>query len=110
MIRRHAFWFRSLLMAADAALAAAVLVSLSAWRFGEDWAVWWREIVPVPEGLLAVYSGGWVIALALNGLYRPRARWSLRREAADVLRATIAVALVTLAVLFIFRLPDVSRV
>ena len=32
----------------------------------------------------------WVIALAMNGLYRPRARWSIRREAIDVLRATVA--------------------
>jgi exopolysaccharide biosynthesis polyprenyl glycosylphosphotransferase len=50
-----------------------------------------------------------VIALAMNGLYRPRARWSIRREAADVFRATIMLALVTLSVLFVFRMPDVSR-
>src|SRR3712207_2395839 len=100
MIRRHAFGFRTLLMATDAALAAAVLVGLSIWRFGEDWAVWWRQIVPLPEALLALYAGGWVFALAMNGLYRPRARWSLRREALDVVRATISLALVTLAVLF----------
>ena len=65
--------------------------------------------VPVPEGLLVIYAGGWVVALALNGLYRPRARWSIRREAIDVLRATVLMALVTLSVLFIFRMPDVSR-
>ena len=87
MIRRNAAGFRALLMAADALLAIVLLVGLSYWRFGDDWAIWWRQIVPTPEALLVVYSGGWVIALAMNGLYRPRARWSIRRETVDVLRA-----------------------
>jgi exopolysaccharide biosynthesis polyprenyl glycosylphosphotransferase len=45
----------------------------------------------------------------MNGLYRPRARWSIVREAIDVLQATIILSLVSLSVLFIFRWPDVSR-
>jgi hypothetical protein len=105
MIRRHAEGFRALLMGADALLALVLLLGLSRLRFGEDWAVWWRQIVPLPEGLLGIYAGGWVVALAMNGLYRPRARWSIRRETLDVLRATIAMALVTLSVLFIFACP-----
>ncbi len=109
MIRRNAAGFRALFVSADALLAIALLLGLSLWRFGADWAVWWRQIVPVPEGLLVIYAAGWVIALAMNGLYRPRARWSILREAADVLRATIMLALVTLSVLFIFKMPDVSR-
>jgi exopolysaccharide biosynthesis polyprenyl glycosylphosphotransferase len=109
MIRRHAAGFRALLMAADALLAVVLLVGLSYVRFGEDWAIWWRQIVPMPEALLAIYAGGWVIALALNGLYRPRARWSIRREIVDVVRATFVLALATLSVLFVFRMPDVSR-
>ena len=83
--------------------AVVLLVGLSYWRFGEDWAIWWRQIVPVPEGLFVVYAGGWVVALTLNGLYRPRARWSIRREAIDVVRATVVMALVTFSVLFIFE-------
>jgi exopolysaccharide biosynthesis polyprenyl glycosylphosphotransferase len=109
MIRRNAAGFRALLMGADALLAVALLLGLSIWRFGDDWAIWWRQIVPVPEGLLLIFAGGWVIALAMNGLYRPRARWSIVREAIDVLQATIILSLVTLSVLFIFRMPDVSR-
>jgi len=109
MIRRHAFELRALLMLADAALAVVVLVVLSYARFGPDWAVWWRQIVPQPVAFLALYAIGWVVCLTLNGLYRPRARWSLRGEAIDVLRATLVLALVTLSVLFVFRLPDVSR-
>ncbi len=109
MIRRHAAGFRALLIAADALLAVVLLVGLSYWRFGADWAIWWRQIVPMPEALLVLYAGGWVVALAMNGLYRPRARWSIRREVVDVLRATIALALATLSVLFVFKMPDVSR-
>src|SRR5512141_2684037 len=109
MIRRNAAGFRALLMSADALLAVVLLVGLSLWRFGPDWAIWWRQFVPIPDGLLVIYAGGWVIALAMNGLYRPRARWSILREAADVLRATFVLALVTLSVLFLFKMPDVSR-
>jgi len=110
MIRRHAASLRLLLMVTDGFLAAAVLVGLSIVRFGDDWAQWWRQIVPDPVGLLLLYAAGWVVALALNGLYRPRARWSVRTEAWDVARATVLMAVVTFAVLFWFKLPDVSRV
>ena len=109
MIRRHYLWFRALLMGADALLATALLVGLSIWRFGEDWAVWWREIIPEPAAFVALFIGTWLAVLTSTGLYRPRARWSLRSEAVDVVRATVVTALITLSVLFLFRLPDVSR-
>jgi len=109
MIRRHASGFRALLMAVDAILALAVLFGLSAWRWGDDWAVWWRYITPVPEGLLVLYAAGWVVVVAGQGLYRPRARWSIRREATDVIRAAAIMGVATLSVLFLFMLPDVSR-
>jgi FlaA1/EpsC-like NDP-sugar epimerase len=110
MIRRHASTLRALLMLTDGVLAAIVLVGLSRLRFGEDWAVWWREIIPNAEALLLLYAVGWVMALALNGLYRPRARWSLCSEAWDLVRATALMAVATFAVLFWFKLPDVSRI
>jgi exopolysaccharide biosynthesis polyprenyl glycosylphosphotransferase len=109
VIRRHASTLRALLMLTDGLLAAAVLVGLSVVRFGGDWAVWWRQIIPDPVALLVVYAVGWVLALALNGLYRPRARWSIRTEAWDLVRATALMAVATFAVLFWFKLPDVSR-
>ncbi len=109
MIRRYASGFRLLLMAADALLAVLVLVLLSTWRFGQDWAVWWREIIPEPIAFLALYATGWVFVLTMNGLYRPRARWSIRSEAVAVVRATFLMALLTLSVLFLFKLPEVSR-
>src|SRR4051794_18150471 len=96
-------------MATDALIAGGLLIALSAWRFGEDWAVWWRQIVPQPEAFAVVYAVTWVAALTSVGLYRPRARWSIWSEARDVIRATIVMALITLSILFVFRLPDVSR-
>jgi exopolysaccharide biosynthesis polyprenyl glycosylphosphotransferase len=109
VIRRHFFWFRALLMAADAVLAGGLLVGLSVWRFGEDWARWWRVIVSQPEAFVLGYAVAWVGVLTSVGLYRPRARWSLWSEARDIVRATVAMALLTLSVLFLFHLPDVSR-
>jgi exopolysaccharide biosynthesis polyprenyl glycosylphosphotransferase len=109
VIRRHYFWFRALLMAADALVAGGLLVVLSAWRFGTDWAQWWRHIVPQPEAFVVGYALAWVAVLTSVGLYRPRARWSLWSEARDVVRAAVVMALLTLSVLFLFNLPDVSR-
>ncbi len=109
MIRRHATGFLVLLMALDAVLGVAILVLASYWRFGDDWAVIWRDVITIPEVFLAAYALTWVLALTLNGLYRPRARWSLLREAIDVIRATLTMAVVTFSVLFLFKLPDVSR-
>jgi exopolysaccharide biosynthesis polyprenyl glycosylphosphotransferase len=109
MLRRHATGLRALLMLADGLLAAGLLVVLSYLRFGADWAVYWRQVVPDPLAFLGLFSLGWVASLAYFGLYRPRARWSIRSEALDLLRATLAVVLATLAVLFWFKLPDVSR-
>ena len=109
MFRRYAAGFRAILMLADAVLAAVLLVGLSLWRFGPDWANTWREFIPDTGTMLGFYAATWVAVLTLNGLYRPRARWSLRAEARDILRATIVMAAVTLSVLFVVKLPDVSR-
>ena len=43
------------------------------------------------------------------GLYRLRARWSLRSEVGDVLRAATLLAVATFSALFVVKLPDVSR-
>ncbi len=109
MLRRHAIGLRTALMVFDAVFAAALLVVLSVIRFGPEWDVLWRQVIPQPLAFLALYSVAWVAVLAYFGMYRPRARWSIRSEATDLLRATIAMALLSLSVLFFFKLPDVSR-
>lgn len=77
MLRRHAFGFRTLLMLADAVLAIALLVEQ-------------------PVVFAVANAGAWVAVLRFNGLYRPRARWTIRSEGLAVARATIALALITL--------------
>jgi exopolysaccharide biosynthesis polyprenyl glycosylphosphotransferase len=56
-----------------------------------------------------VYAAVWTTVLWLHGLYRPRARWTLRSEGLAIARAAVVMALITLSILFVFRLPDVSR-
>jgi exopolysaccharide biosynthesis polyprenyl glycosylphosphotransferase len=109
MYRRHAIGFRTLLMLVDGLLAAVLLVALSVARFGPEWLSHWFPILDQPIAFGFLYAVGWVVVLDLHGLYRPRARWTIRSEAVAVGRATVVMALVTLSVLFVFRLPDVSR-
>ena len=109
MLRRHASGFRTLLMLADAALAFVLLAVLSIARFGDQWLDIWRPVVEQPSIAAGAYAAAWVIVLWLHGLYRPRARWSIRTEGLAIARATLVLGLITGTVLFAFRLPDVSR-
>jgi exopolysaccharide biosynthesis polyprenyl glycosylphosphotransferase len=109
MLRRHAFGFRTLLMVADGLLAIALLVVLSIVRFGDTWLTVWRPILAQPAIFAIGYSAAWVAALWFNGLYRPRARWSLRSEGLAIARAALVLGLISGTVLFAFKLPNVSR-
>ena len=95
MLRRHASGFRTLLMLADAGLAFVLLAVLSIVRFGDDWLAVWRPLVDQPALVAAGYAVAWVVILWLHGLYRPRARWSVRSEALAILRATVIFGLIT---------------
>jgi hypothetical protein len=88
MIRRYGYWLRALMMLTDGLLAAATLIVTSILRFGSQWHVHWDPIVPDPVAFTAAYAVLWVAVLAFGGLYRPRARWSIRTEAIDLLKAT----------------------
>jgi len=96
-------------MFADGVLAFVLLVVLSLARFGESWLDVWRPLLEQPAIIAASYAAAWVMILWLHGLYRPRARWSIRSEALAIARATVVLGLITGTVLFAFRLPDVSR-
>jgi exopolysaccharide biosynthesis polyprenyl glycosylphosphotransferase len=109
MLRRHASGFRVALMLADATLAFVLLWVLSIVRFGPDWLEVWKPLLAQPWLFGLGYSIVWVALLWLHGLYRPRARWSIRSEGLAIARATIVLGLITGTVLFAFRLPDVSR-
>jgi exopolysaccharide biosynthesis polyprenyl glycosylphosphotransferase len=96
-------------MLVDGGLAAVLLAVVSVARFGSDWYGHWLPFLNQPAAFAFAYAGGWVVVLWLHGLYRPRARWTVRSEAFALLRATLVMALFTLSVLFVFRLPDISR-
>jgi exopolysaccharide biosynthesis polyprenyl glycosylphosphotransferase len=97
-------------MLADAGLAFVLLILLSIARFGADsWLEVWRPLLEQPALVALGYSLAWVAILWLHGLYRPRARWTIRSEALSIARATVVLGLITGTVLFAFRLPDVSR-
>jgi exopolysaccharide biosynthesis polyprenyl glycosylphosphotransferase len=98
------------LMVADAAAALGLFILLSLTRFGADnWTSAWRKAGIDPLWVLGAYATAWVAILWLSGLYRIRVRWSARSEALDVLRSGVVLAVLTFSALFIFKMPDVSR-
>jgi exopolysaccharide biosynthesis polyprenyl glycosylphosphotransferase len=110
LIRRHELAFQMTLMVLDGAMAVGLALLISTLRFGSgqvlqtlDWAL------PDPVASLIVFSFAWVTCLWANGLYRTRARWTLRREIGDVVRATLAFGIGTFAFLYISKVPGVSR-
>ncbi|MEX2137361.1 MAG: sugar transferase [Chloroflexota bacterium] len=101
---------RLLLGLADGVLAFLVFLTVSAVRFQEgDPTAKWSVGVEVPIAA-TLFSITWVVVLWSMGLYRLRARWSLRAEARDIARATVLAVALTLSTLFIFHQDDVSRV
>jgi exopolysaccharide biosynthesis polyprenyl glycosylphosphotransferase len=111
MIRRHLMALRLALMLGDGITAALVFLLISFVRFGNSgWTGIWTRL-GIDIRLAAIGFGiMWVVVLWYQGLYRLRARWRLRTEAADIVRATLVVAALTLSILFLFKQQDVSRI
>ena len=102
---------RVALMLGDGISAALVFLLVSFIRFGNSgWTGIWTRIGIDIRFAAVAFGIGWVVALWYHGLYRLRARWQLRTEAKDIVRSTILVAALCLAILFIFKQQDVSRV
>ena len=54
------------------------------------------HLAPAPRaaGVVAIaYAVAWVVVLWLHGLYRPRARWTIRSEGLAIARATVVLGL-----------------
>jgi exopolysaccharide biosynthesis polyprenyl glycosylphosphotransferase len=109
VLRRHAFGFRTLLMFTDGLLAIGLLAVLSFLRFGPEWYVSWSALLDQPLAFALAYALTWIGVLWYYGLYRPRARWTVRSEGLAIARATFALALITGTALFAVKMPDVSR-
>jgi len=111
MIRRHAAVLRLTLVAADIVLALLVLAGGYSFRFGPTFGGTANVSATQPDQnlILAVFVGMWIAVLWTQGLYRARERWTRRGEIATVLRATLLQLTLTLSALYVFKLPDVSR-
>jgi exopolysaccharide biosynthesis polyprenyl glycosylphosphotransferase len=97
-------------MAADAVSAMAVFIAVSVVRFeGTDWRGSWLRAGVEPIALVAIYGAAWMTLLWLFGMYRMRARWTVRSEALDTARAGTFLAVLTFAALYVAKLPEVSR-
>jgi exopolysaccharide biosynthesis polyprenyl glycosylphosphotransferase len=111
MVRRYAAVLRLTLVAADIGLALLVVAGGYSFRFGPTFGG--TENVstsqPDPNLIVAVFVGMWIAVLWIHGLYRARERWTRRGEMAAVLRATLVQLALTLSALYVFKLPDVSR-
>jgi exopolysaccharide biosynthesis polyprenyl glycosylphosphotransferase len=111
VIRRYAAVLRWSLAVADTALALLVVIFATTLRFGQSsgWPldrVYW---LPDPKLAVAAFIGMWIAVLWMHGMYRSRARWTIRSDVATVLRATLVQLVATLSLLWLFKLPDVSR-
>jgi exopolysaccharide biosynthesis polyprenyl glycosylphosphotransferase len=101
-------------MASDALgamlLFTLVTAAMTAIRFpGVDWQTAWEQAGLEPFLMAGAYAAAWVTALWIQGLYRLRFRWSLRQELIDILRSGLLMAVATFSLLFLLKLPDVSR-
>ncbi len=110
MIRRHITALRLTLMAVDVATAVIVFIATAAVRAsGADWRQIFPRVGVDPLVLPVIYAGAWITLLLLLGLYRLRARWSLRVEFLDIARAGLILAVGTFSLLVVLKLPSVSR-
>src|SRR4051794_16133161 len=109
VIRRHLTALRVGLVAIDALSAFVLFVGISLIRFGPSWIEVWDRVGVNWAVLAAIWSMGWVSGLWLMDFYRIRWRWSVRGEIRDVLQAATLLAVAMFSALFVFKLPDVSR-
>lgn len=110
MIRRHLITLRAALMLLDGVIAVTVFLVVAAIRFRESPIQALLDALGldlVPAAL--IFAATWVFALWASGLYRLDVRWRIWTEVRDIARATVAVLLLTLSVLFLIKAVDVSR-
>jgi exopolysaccharide biosynthesis polyprenyl glycosylphosphotransferase len=110
MIRRHAAWLRLSFAMLDSAGAVLAILAIGTLRFPDGSAFdSLRAAIPPWREAIGVFVLLWPLALWTQGLYRVRARLTKRREAIDIVRSLAIFAATILSLLFLFKLPDVSR-
>jgi exopolysaccharide biosynthesis polyprenyl glycosylphosphotransferase len=98
-------------MAADVCMAFGVLMVAAVLRFGKGSTLGsaLEDSLPDPTLVGSAFVGLWIALLWLHGLYRGRTSWTIRGEAVEILQASLSLVAITLSALFLFKLPDVSR-
>ena len=109
MVRRHTTALRASLMAADFLGAAVLFVVVSIARYGSAWYEAWQRLGVHPLLAAVAYGLGWTTLVALQGLYRVRARFALRSEAVALLRAGLVLGIAVVVLLFVERVSNASR-
>jgi exopolysaccharide biosynthesis polyprenyl glycosylphosphotransferase len=110
MIRRYGLAFRVLLAIIDGGTAVALLLLVIALRFGTSSVRSQLDFAfNDPWVAIAAYAVLWPLVLWTQGLYRHRARWTVRGEVGDVLRAVMIFTAIILSLLFFSKNSDASR-
>ncbi|MEO6351446.1 MAG: sugar transferase [Candidatus Limnocylindrales bacterium] len=108
MIQRYVAPLKAALVLSDAATALVLFLLVVALRIEVLDGTWGLgQVRPLELG--AAYSALWVAALWFMGLYRLRSYWTVRGDITAVLRVLALVSVVSLAVLYLFDLTNVSR-
>lgn len=97
------------LVAGDALTLGAAFVVASRLRFGPEWTDRWDLLLPEWRLLVPLYVAVVCLGLAWSGRTPVHGAWSPRQELRTVGRAAVVVSLSTLGLLYVVKLPDVSR-
>ncbi|HEY5520663.1 MAG TPA: sugar transferase [Candidatus Limnocylindrales bacterium] len=109
MVRRHTTALRASLMAVDFLGAAVFFVALSVARYGAVWYRAWDRLGIDPLLAAVVYGLGWTALVGVQGIYRVRARYALRTEAAVLVRAGAVLGVGLVVFLFVNHVSNASR-
>jgi exopolysaccharide biosynthesis polyprenyl glycosylphosphotransferase len=109
MVRRHTTALRASLMAADFLGAAVLFVALSIARYGPGWYDSWDHLGIDALVAAVAYGIAWTALVGVQGMYRVRARFALRTEAAALIRAGAALGVAMVFYLYAARVSDASR-
>lgn len=102
---------RAVLLTADG-VAAFLAVFLGVLvRYGPDYVSVWEEVLGLPSVpfLASCFAALAFASFAIGGTYRRETYWSFRTEIADLAKGLVLLAAVTLSLLYLFKLEDVSR-
>src|SRR3954452_5766375 len=109
MIRRHRTLLRWLLAVGDAVAAGMLIVAVSKMRFATESGSIWSGVFTAPWVPAVIFIVGWIATLWALGLYRHNLRRTLAAQALEMAKAFLLFTVITFALLYALKLPEVSR-